>query len=166
MNPDPSIDTGDLAQVQAAGIPAQDAHKDREAGVLWQAREGQVVNAHVYLITVLLCWLGVPIFWAIYRYLRTANHQYILTDQRLLERSGIIVKKMETLELYRVKDLAVSSTFMQTLFGRGQVILQTTDASTPTVLINAVPSPELVSQLVRNRVEACRQAKGVRAFDY
>ena len=104
--------------------------------------------------------------WALYCYLRTANHRYTLTDQRLLVESGIFVKRVETLELYRVKDLSVSGTLLQTLFGRGKVILRTTDTTSPVLLINAVPNAIGVSQLIRDTVEACRAAKGVRAFDF
>ena len=36
----------------------------------------------------------------------------------------------------------------------------------PTLLLNAIPNAMDVSQLIRNTVEACRAAKGVRAFDF
>ena len=152
---------------QAAAMPAIATEKpEAEARILWSAPEGQVTNAGVFLLALLLCWLVLPVAWALYCYLRTANHRYILTDQRLLVQSGIIVKRVETLELYRVKDLSVSGTLLQTMFGRGQIILRSTDTTNPVLLINAVPNAIGVSQLIRNTVEACRAAKGVRAFDY
>ncbi len=138
----------------------------RESQLLWVSAEGQLVNAWPFATAIALCWLVLPVVWAIYRYLKVANHRYELTDQRFLEHSGIFVKRIETLELYRVKDIAVSGTFAQAMFGRGRVILQTTDASTPTVVINAIPNPQAVSQLVRDAVERCRMNKGVRAFDF
>lgn len=152
----------------AASSPAEraSAASSRETQLIWVGTEGQLVNFWSFLAAVLLCWLVVPVFWAIYRYVKVASHRYELTDQRLLEYSGIVVKKVETLELYRVKDIAVSGTLLQAVFGRGRVVLQTTDASTPTVVLNAVANPQLVSQLVRDAVERCRVAKGVRAFDY
>ncbi len=147
-------------------MPPQTMSSQAEARVLWTAGEGQVVNASVFLVAALFFWLVVPVGWALYRYLKTARHRYTLTDQRLLEESGLIVKRVESLELYRVKDLSVAGTLLQTMVGRGQVILRTTDASHPTVTLNAVPNAVEVSQLIRNTVEACRAAKGVRAFDY
>lgn len=139
---------------------------ESESRILWSAGEGQVANAGVFVFALLFCWLLVPVVWAIYRFWRTARHRYVLTDQRLLEESGIIVKHVETLELYRVKDLSVAGTVMQTLFGRGQIIIQSTDATTPTLTVNAVPNPVDVSHLMRDAIERCRVAKGVRAFDY
>ncbi|MCR6481005.1 PH domain-containing protein [Variovorax sp. ZS18.2.2] len=137
-----------------------------ETTLLWSSSEGQVSNATAFILAVLLCWLVLPVIYAAYRCLRTSFHRYELTDQRLIERSGILVKRIETLELYRVKDISVDSTLAQSLFGRGQVILQTTDSTSPQLLIQAVAGPDQVSQLIRNQVERCRIARGVRAFDF
>ena len=136
-----------------------------ESRIIWQSGEGQVANAWVFLFALLFFWLLLPVGYALYRYLKTANHVYTLTDQRLLVKSGIIVKRIDTLELYRVMDLQVHGTLLQTAFGRGRITLHSTDASTPTLLINAVPDPADVSHLIRDAVEACRTAKGVRTFD-
>lgn len=133
---------------------------------LWRASEGQVANAHVFLMAILTFWLVLPVFYAFFRYLRTANHRYMLTDQRLLEETGIFVKNVESVELYRVKDLSVSGSLVQTLFGRGRIVVQSTDSTSPTLLINAVPDPIAVSHLVRETVERCRAVRSVRAFDF
>ena len=151
--------------LDAVAMPPAAQQHTPESRIIWQASEGQVVNAWVFVFAVLFCWLLLPVGWALYRYLKTANHVYTLTDQRLLEQSGIFVKHLETLELYRVMDLSVSGTLLQTMFGRGRITLYSTDASTPTQLINAVPDAVGVSNLIRDAVELCRTAKGVRTFD-
>ena len=124
----------------------------RETQVLWSANEGQVSNSGVYLVAVLAFWLIVPVLYAGWRYLRTARHVYTLTDQRLIEESGILVKNIESVELYRVKDISVKGTLLQSIFGRGQIVVQSTDATCPTLLINAVANPVAVSQLMRHAV--------------
>lgn len=138
----------------------------QERRELWSASEGQVANAHVFFLAILTFWLVLPVLYAFFRYLRTANHRYTLTDQRLVEETGIFVKNVESVELYRVKDLSVSGTLAQTLFGRGRIIVQSTDSTSPTLHINAVPDPIFVSHLVRETVERSRVARGVRAFDF
>ena len=154
-----------MNDLESAAMPPAAARHRPESRVIWSASEGQVVNAGVFICALLLCWLVLPVGYALYRYLKTASHVYTLTDQRLLEQSGIFVKRVESLKLYRVMDLSVSSTLLQTMFGRGRITLQSTDASCPTLLVNAVPNAIGVSQLIRDAVEACRTAKGVRAFD-
>lgn len=146
---------------RSRGIGGTDERRE-----LWSASEGQVANAHVFLLAILTCWLVLPVFYAFFRYLRTANHRYTLTDQRLVDETGIFVKNVESVELYRVKDLSVSGTLAQTLFGRGRIVVQSTDSTSPTLLINAVPDPIAVSHLIRETVERCRAVRGVRAFDF
>ncbi|MDR2837760.1 MAG: PH domain-containing protein [Azonexus sp.] len=158
---DPHIDS---AQAAALGSGAGLAYAP-ERELLWASREGQVVNFWVYVLTVLTCWLIVPLLWAGWRYLVTAKHRYELTDQRFLEYSGILVKRMDTLELYRVIDIKVDGTPIQSLFGLGQVKLLTHDKTTPRVTINAIAQPAQVANLIRDAVEQSRVAKGVRAFD-
>jgi hypothetical protein len=49
---------------------------------------------------------------------------------------------------------------------RGQITIISSDATTPELLINAVANPQAVAQLMSDTAEACRNARGVRAFDY
>ncbi|MFN3494018.1 MAG: PH domain-containing protein [Hydrogenophaga sp.] len=144
----------------------QDGTLHSETDILWSASEGQVANAGVFALATLTFWLVLPVFYALYRYLRSANHRYTLTNQRLVEETGIFIKNVEAVELYRVKDLSVSGTLAQTLFGRGRIIIQSTDTTSPSLLINAVASPKAVSSLIRDAAERCRSARGVRAFDF
>jgi uncharacterized membrane protein YdbT with pleckstrin-like domain len=147
------------------GREGQHVNHEPERELLWASQEGQVVNFWVYVLAGLTFWLVIPLIWAAYRYLRTSMHRYELTDQRLLEYSGIVVKRIESLELYRVVDIRVDGTVLQSLFGRGQVRLMTSDQSTPQVTLNAVAAPAEVASRVREAVERCRVAKGARAFD-
>ncbi len=161
------MDQPDSALYARAALDAQPVNpRVQEKEVLWSASEGQVSNATVYLVAVLTFWLILPVFYAGYRYLRAARHCYTLTDQRFIEESGILVRNVESVELYRVKDISVKGTLLQSMFGRGQIVIQSTDATCPTLLINAVASPVAVSQLIRNAVEVRRSVRGVRAFDY
>ena len=78
-----------MNDLEAAAMPPAGARHRPEGRVLWSASEGQVVNAGVFVLALLFCWLVVPVGYALYRYLKTACHVYTLTDQRLLEQSGI-----------------------------------------------------------------------------
>ena len=132
---------------------------------IWQASEGQVVNVWPHLAGLLFFWLVVPLLYAVYRFLVVNAHVYWLSDQRLRERRGVLFRKTEELELYRVKDISVEQPPLQRLFGRGRVVLRTSDRSTPIVVLSAIPTPLAVADLLRERVEACRVAKGVREID-
>ncbi len=140
------------------------SHYTQEVSV-WFSTEGQVGNAGTYFLCLLFFWLLVPLAYALFKIVATLCHTYSLTNQRLRESSGIIFRKTGELELYRVKDISVRQPLLQRLLGCGQVILLTSDRSTPQVVLNAVPAPIAVADLIRHQVECCRVAKGVREID-
>lgn len=146
-------------------VTATSAQFRSEQVVLWESSEGQVVNFGIFLVCGLLFWLVIPMLYAIYRYAKTARHTYTLTDQRLIEKQGVLIQRIETLELYRVKDISIRSTLLQTIVGRGTIILETMEASSPVIRLVAIPNAFEVSSMLRNYVEKCRVMKGVRAFD-
>lgn len=146
-------------------VTATSAQFRSEQTVLWESSEGQVVNFWIFVACGLLFLLVIPMLYSVYRYARTARHTYTLTDQRLIEKQGVFIQRIETLELYRVKDISIRSTLLQTILGRGTIILETMEATTPVVQLIAVPNAFEVSSMLRNYVERCRVMKGVRAFD-
>lgn len=136
-----------------------------DSTVIWTASEGQVDNLGYFAICLASCWLLVPLVAMCVRYLRTALHHYELTPQRLRERTGILNRQTEELELYRVKDIAVEQPLSHRIFGRGRIVLQTSDRSSPVVVLNCIAMPRQVAQLLRDRIERCRVMKGVREID-
>ncbi len=109
--------------------------------------------------------LLVPIFMALARYLQTKSKTYELTSERLKIREGVFAKKTDTLELYRVKDLETRQPFLYRMAGLQNLTLNTSDASSPSVLIEAIPCAVGLADKVRNQVEAIRAQKGVREID-
>jgi uncharacterized membrane protein YdbT with pleckstrin-like domain len=136
-----------------------------EGGDVWVEQEGQVVNFWTFVVCALLIWLLLPAIYAIWRWALTNAHVYRLTTQRLTETSGLLSKDTQTLELYRVKDIAIEQPFMQRMFGRGRVVMVTSDRSTPRVVLSAISQPQRVASIIRDHVERARVTKGVREID-
>jgi len=99
------------------------------------------------------------------RYLQTKCKMLELTTQRLKITSGVFTKVTETLELYRVKDIETRQPFFSRLVGIENVQMTTSDASSPIVLIDAVPSSVGFADKLRTQVEIIRQQKRVREID-
>ena len=133
--------------------------------IVWRGTSSQWKNFGVYLLCGLLCWLLVPIFFALARFLQTKCKVFELTTQRFKITSGVFTKTTETLELYRVKDIETRQPFFSRLVGIENVQMTTSDASSPFVLIEAVPSSVGFADKLRNQVEIIRQQKRVREID-
>jgi membrane protein YdbS with pleckstrin-like domain len=133
--------------------------------IVWRGTSSQWKNFWVYLLCGLFCWLIVPVFFALAYYLKTRCKVFELTTQRLKITSGVFTKVTETLELYRVKDIETRQPFFSQIVGIENVQMNTSDASSPLVLIEAVPSSVGFADKLRNQVEIIRQQKRVREID-
>ena len=132
---------------------------------VWRGTSSQWKNLGVFILCGLFCWLIVPIFIALSRYLQTKNKIYELTTERLKITEGIFSKVTDTLELYRVKDLETRQPFLYRMFGVENVQMNTSDTSSPFIFIEAIPCTVGLADKIRNQVEIIRQQKGVREID-
>ena len=132
---------------------------------VWRGTSSQWKNLGVFILCGLFCWLIVPIFIALSRYLQTKNKVYELTTERLKITEGTLSKVTDTLELYRVKDLETRQPFLYRMFGVENVQMNTSDTSSPFIFIEAIPSAVSLGDKIRNQVEAIRAQKGVREID-
>ena len=126
----------------------------------------EVIDARIakrgpYILLLLI----LPIFMVLRHYLKTKNKVCELTTERLKTTEGVFSKVTDTLELYRVKDLEKRQPFFYRLVGVENVSLNTSDASSPFILIEAIPSSVGLADKIRNQVEAVRAQKGVREID-
>ena len=121
----------------------------------------EVSNFAPYILVL----LAVPIFIAARRYLQTKCRVYELTNERLKTSAGVFSKVTDTLEFYRVKDIETRQPFLYRLCGIENVQLNTSDTSSPFVLIEAIPHHAGLADKIRNQVETIRQQKGVREID-
>lgn len=132
---------------------------------IWRGTSSQWKNWGLFVICFLLCWLIVPIFIALARYLQTKCKVYELTSERLKITEGVFSKVTDTLELYRVKDIETRQPFLYRMFGVENVQMNTSDSSSPFIFIEAVSSSVGLADKIRNQVEIIRQQKGVREID-
>jgi hypothetical protein len=89
------------------------------------------------------------------------TNKYRLTTERLLVESGLIGKKSDSLDLFRIKDVQVKKSMTQRTRGRGDVRVNSTDATTPHLTLESVPEPDKVAEQIRVLVREARQRHGV-----
>ena len=132
---------------------------------VWSGSPSQVTNMGTFILMGLLFWLVVPIFVIVWKYLVTKNVRYELTSQRLRMRTGVFNKKLEEVELYRVKDYRLDQPFFLRLFSLGNIIVESSDMTTPIFGIHAIADAEAVREKIRAAVEERKEAKNVREFN-
>ena len=148
---------------------------------LWKGSTSQWVHVKFYSVCVLLaagCIAGtvitaglsaigliVPVVAALVRWWITKCTVFEVTSERLLVITGVLNRREEVLELYRVRDYTLEQPFLLRLFNLGNITLVTSDVVTPNVTITAVPDAVNLRDKLRNAVEASRDRKRVRQMD-
>lgn len=135
---------------------------------VWSGSPSQIVNLGGFIVCTLLCWLVIPIFVAVWRYLLVRSMRYELTTQRFRVTYGVLARTTEEVELYRFKDSTFTQSLFQRVFGLGTVVMATSDVSSPVVCIDCVPASRAkeLREQIRNLVEELRDRKRVREIDY
>ena len=100
-----------------------------------------------------------------YRIVKTSYMRYEITPEELEYHSGIFNRKHEYIELYRIKDFEVQQPFLYRMFGRGDLILYTSDKTTPEFRMQAIRDPKETYRILRAFVERNRRLKHVYEVD-
>ena len=142
---------------------------------VWSGSPSQVVNMATYIACALIALisLSMGVFvavigalviapWALWTFLKTKNTRYVLTTQRLTAHRGVLSKSMDEFELYRVRDSRVDQPLFLRLFSLGNILVVSSDAVTPNMVIRAVSMPAQLREQVRKYSEARRDTKRVR----
>jgi uncharacterized membrane protein YdbT with pleckstrin-like domain len=143
-------------------VTADNTGSNATEQLIWSGSSSQVRNLHIYILCALFCWLIVPIFYGIWKWIQLRSTHYELTTQRVKLRQGIFSKRTDELELYRVKDSTVLEPFWQRLFGLGNILITTNDTTTPSLTLEALPQAKEIREKLRGAIEECRDRKRVR----
>jgi hypothetical protein len=126
--------------------------------VLWEGAPSSWQNFWWWISII-----GIPV--AIWKHLLLKSTRITLTNQRLKIRSGLLNKKMEEIELYRVKDWTHAEPLMQRMLGYGSVTVVSSDRTAPEVTYNWLKDAKEFAEKLRTAVETVRDRKRVRAIE-
>ena len=87
---------------------------------------------------------------------------YSLSDDRLFVDKGLVRLQSDEILLYRVRDLSVSQTLGQRIFGVGSIIVQSSDKTSPVLEIRNIKTPFDVKELLHQHVEKMKLERRMR----
>lgn len=91
--------------------------------------------------------------------------KYSLDETRLFRQTGLFNLKEEELLLYRVRDLSLSRSLWQRIFGVGTVTIASGDSSTPTLELKNIKKSREVKELVHQQVEQAKNKRRMRTTE-
>lgn len=96
-------------------------------------------------------WCGLPLTFT----------KYVLTKDRILVRTGFFNLKEDEVRLYRIKDISITKTLIQRLFGLGTIHIASTDAKLGAFKLVNVKSSYKKKEQISELVEQARAEKKV-----
>lgn len=87
--------------------------------------------------------------------------KYTLTDERLYTESGFINLKESELLLYRVRDIGLTRTLWQRLFGVGTIHIYSSDTTDEHLDIVNVKKAKDVKDLISSKVEESKKSRRI-----
>ena len=118
-------------------------------------------------LTLLLCLVGVGLLILLGKWWGNIGTRYELTSQRLKIRTGIFVKRVDEIELYRVRDVRVDFSLLNQITDIGNITLTSTDATSKGKDFRMIDLPKARErrETLRSLVDVERQRRGVREMD-
>ena len=88
--------------------------------------------------------------------------KYEISEDRLFQTTGFLNLKYEEILLYRIRDLELSRSFGQRIFGVGTIKVSSSDKSNSELYILNVKEPAAVKELIHQQVEDMKIRRRVR----
>jgi len=130
--------------------------------VLFEGRAALVPGFGTLLLVILSLGL-----WLIVRWFQTLGRHYRITNRRIVVETGVLSKKLEQIDLYRVADYTVERPFGQRIMGTGNLMLKTFDKTTPELHVLQIKTDVVaLYESVRAATEEDKARRGVRMVDY
>lgn len=87
--------------------------------------------------------------------------RYIITDEKLIINTGFFSKTEEEIRLYRMTDFSVKQSFLQRIFGVGNIKISSSDNMQGEFIIYEIKKPYEIKEMLSDMVEKERQKKGI-----
>jgi uncharacterized membrane protein YdbT with pleckstrin-like domain len=147
--------TGELVVTVADG-----EHAGEE--VLFEGRPALVPSLEVLLLV--LVTLGL---WLLPRWWQQGSKLYRVTTRRIVVETGVLSKRLEQIDLYRIADYTVDRPFGQRVLGTGNLLLRTFDKSTPILDVREIKTDVVaLYERLRTATEQEKSRRSVRMIYY
>jgi uncharacterized membrane protein YdbT with pleckstrin-like domain len=154
--------------------------------ILFKGSSSPVINLGTFVLGTLIAAAGVvaafmldaplrfafigvaalAIAYMFFRWLLIKSRVYEVTTERIRITVGILTRRTDELELYRVKDTTLVEPLTLRLLGLGHLEIQTHDATTPLLRMEAIKGARNLREELRKSVEICRDKKRVRLAEF
>ncbi|HYI63370.1 MAG TPA: PH domain-containing protein [Allosphingosinicella sp.] len=115
-------------------------------------------------------WLGLTVaalLIVLVKWVQNLAATYEFTEERLIIRRGIIMKSVDEVELYRIKDVRINFSLLNQMAGIGRITVSSSDETTRAgdLVIPEIQKAQERREQLRRLVDTARQKRQVREID-
>ena len=97
----------------------------------------------------------------LYRYIYLRRIRYCIGTEQIVSEHGILYRKVDYMELYRIVDFQEHQSLLQQLCGLKTVRILSMDRNTPRLDLIGIRRREDIVSVIRERVEINKRKKGI-----
>lgn len=110
---------------------------------------------------VLACVTVIGLLALPFLQIRRKSVRYVITDRNIDYELGVLSKRVETLQLWRVRDIDFQQSALERLLGIARISVFTKDATDPVLVMEGLPASREIFDGLKEAVELARQQKVV-----
>lgn len=114
-----------------------------------------------YVIAVILCVAVVGFLWIWILQIRRRSTSYRITDAGIDYETGTFSKKIETVQLWRVKHVDFEQSFFQRMLGISEIHVTTTDREDQQLILRGLEDGREIFNRLRDALQLARQRQVV-----
>ncbi len=110
-------------------------------------------SAPTWAVIALAAVLVIAVIWLLARYARWATTSLVLTNHRLVHRTGIIAKSGVEIPLDHINDISYRQTIFERMIGAGDVVVESAGKTSQEVFED-LPKPGRIQNEIYRQIEA------------
>ena len=117
------------------------------------AAASRVVDAPEPVTFALLAVLAVAVVFLLARYVRWTTTNFVVTNERLIHREGVLAKKGIEIPLDRVQTIRFNQSIFERMLGAGDLLIESAGENGQNTFTD-IRKPNMVQQIVYREIEA------------
>jgi uncharacterized membrane protein YdbT with pleckstrin-like domain len=126
-----------------------------QGGPTWRAWAVRWIAGWVLLPVLVGLFLLVPVW------MRTRSKRWKLTSKRVEVESGLLSKRIDTLELWRIRDIEFRQSLVDRMAGVSSIVITAHDPAQPVIEVRCSPGDRAVYDRLMSALMIARQQRGV-----
>lgn len=127
-----------------------------EEKTFYEGRPAALDSLGRWTLAVLTVGIAALVYW-----FKAVGTSVRLTDQRIILKLGILSRKTEYVELYRVTDLQVEEPLFERMLGYGRLVVTSSDRNESKLVLRGIKEPAHVADQLRAHVEEQKRKRRV-----